>query len=248
MNQWLKVDVVNLKKWKNNLFTLIITAPINSFIAGQFTKLSYINSQKKRIQRAYSFVNDPTNKNLEFYILLINKGKLTPKLYDIYNNKIFIKKNSFGFFTFSELPSKENVWMISTGTALGPYCSILQNENVLNKFKKIILIYAVKYSTDLNYLELFKKIKKKYKNKIKIKIILSQEKNKKYLYGRITDLIISGELEKSTKEPLNKKKSHVMLCGNPNMIKDTQKILFSLKKMRKHFRRKPGHITSENYW
>ncbi|VFP81660.1 ferredoxin--NADP reductase [Buchnera aphidicola] len=248
MNQWLEVELINLKKWKNNLFTLIIKAPINSFIAGQFTKLSYINSKKKRIQRAYSFVNKPNNKNLEFYILLINKGKLTPKLYNIYNNKIFIKKNSFGFFTLSELPNKENIWMISTGTALGPYCSILQHENVLSKFKKIILIYAVKYSEDLNHLELFKKIKKKYKDKIKIKIILSQEKNKKYLYGRITNLIISGELEKSIQEPLNKKKSHVMLCGNPNMIKDTQKILFSLKKMRKHFRRKPGHITSENYW
>ncbi|VFP83862.1 ferredoxin--NADP reductase [Buchnera aphidicola] len=248
MNKWLKIHLIELKKWKNNLFTLVIQAPINSFIAGQFTKLSYINSKKQRIQRAYSFINPPNNKNLEFYILLIQKGKLTPQLYDIYNHDIFIAKNSFGFFTIEELPSKENIWMIATGTALGPYCSILQYENVLKKFNKIILIYAVKYSVDLNYLSLFKKIKKIYKDKIIIKIILSQEKNKKYLHGRIPDLINSGKLEKSIHEPLNADTSHVMLCGNPNMIQDTQKILFSLKNMKKHFRRNPGHITSENYW
>ncbi|WP_331866582.1 ferredoxin--NADP reductase [Buchnera aphidicola] len=248
MNQWLNIKIIKLKKWKNNLFSLVIRAPINSFKAGQFTKLSYINNNNQRIQRAYSFVNPPKDQNLEFYILLINKGKLTPYLYDIYNYDIFIAKNSFGFFTMEELPNKENIWMMATGTALGPYCSILQQENILKKFKKIILIYAVKYSIDLNYLNIFNKIQKKYNNKIVIQIILSREKNKKYLFGRIPDLLHSGKLEQSVQEPLNKKKSHIMLCGNPNMIKDTQKVLFSLKNMKKHFRRNPGHITSENYW
>lgn len=248
MNKWIPVKIIDLKKWENNLFTLIVQAPINPFIAGQFTKLSYVDEKNKRIQRAYSFVNTPDNKNIEFYILLIKNGKLTPKLYDIYNNNIFITNNSFGFFTISELPSKENLWMMATGTAIGPYCSILQHEDVLKKFKKIILIYAVKYSVNLNYLFLLKEIKKKYQEKIIIKIVLSQEKQKKYLYGRIPYLITSGELEHAVEEPLNSKKSHIMLCGNPNMIQDTQKVLFSIKKMRKHFRRKPGHITSENYW
>lgn len=244
---WLKTTIIDLKKWNDRLFTLKIKSPINPFIAGQFTKLSYIQN-KKRIQRAYSFVNSPNNIILEFYILLIPSGKLTPKLYDVYNYDIFITKNSFGFFTLYELPTCQNIWMIATGTAIGPYCSILQDNHILKKFKKIILIYAVKYLNNLHYLHILKKIKKKYKDKIKIQIILSQEKNKKYLYGRIPKLLSSGELENSIKEPLNKKKSHVMLCGNPNMVKETQKILYQLKNMRKHFRRKPGHITSENYW
>ncbi|VAX76895.1 ferredoxin--NADP(+) reductase [Buchnera aphidicola] len=248
MNPWLKANIINLKKWKNNLFTLILQAPINSFIAGQFTKLSFINKKNKRIQRAYSFINTPTDKNLEFYILLINNGQLTPKLYNIYDHDLFISKNSFGFFTLSELPKKENLWMMATGTALGPYFSILRNGNVLKKFKKIIFIYAVKYYIDLNYINLFQEIKEKYRKNITIRIILSQEKKKEYLYGRIPNLIASGELEESAQEFLDAEKSHVMLCGNPQMIKDTQKILFSMKNMRKHFRRKSGHITSENYW
>jgi len=31
-------------------------------------------------------------------------------------------------------------------------------------------------------------------------------------------------------------------------VRDTQKLLIDTREMRKHFRRKPGHITSENYW
>ncbi|AEH39946.1 ferredoxin--NADP reductase [Buchnera aphidicola (Cinara tujafilina)] len=244
---WLKANIIDLKKWNDRLFTLKITAPINPFIAGQFTKLSCIH-KNKRIQRAYSFVNAPTNKILEFYILLIPNGKLTSKLYNINQNEIFITKNSCGFFILSELPRRKNIWMIATGTAIGPYCSILQDKKYSKNIKKIVLIYAVKNLNDLVYLNLLKKNSKKNKNQMIIRIILSQEKNLKYLYGRIPQLLLSGELEKSIQEPLNNKESHVMLCGNPNMVKEMQLILYNLKNMKKHFRRKEGHITSENYW
>jgi ferredoxin/flavodoxin---NADP+ reductase len=42
--------------------------------------------------------------------------------------------------------------------------------------------------------------------------------------------------------------SHVMLCGNPQMVRDTQQILKDSRGMQKHFKRKPGHMTSEHYW
>lgn len=246
--KWLKTKFISLKKWNEKLFTLKIKAPIDPFIAGQFTKLSYKNEKNKRIQRAYSFVNTPNNQDLEFYILLISNGLFTSMLHKIEYINLCITKQSFGFFTFNELPKKNNIWMIATGTAIGPYLSILRSENVLKKYKKIILIYAIKYLIDLNYLNILIKIKEKYKNKIIIKIILSQEKKNKYLHGRITYLFESGILENVIKEKLNSKNSHVMLCGNPNMIKDMKILLKKKKNMKIHLRRKPGHITSENYW
>lgn len=245
---WIHAKIIDIKKWNDRLFTLIINAPINPFIAGQFTRLSYIQENNKRIQRAYSFVNTTNSQKLEFYILLIPNGIFTPKLLETNKEKFFISKNSFGFFTFHELPIKENIWMMATGTAIGPYFSILLSENVLQKFKKIILIYSIKHLTDLHYLDIFKKIKKKYGKKIIIKIILSQENNKKFLYGRITKLLQLGILESSVNEKLSPHCSHVMLCGNPEMIREMKIILKKKKNMIQHLRRKPGHITSENYW
>lgn len=249
MIQWIPAKIVNLKIWDDRLFTLILNAKIKPFIPGQFTRLLLIKNDHTRIQRAYSFVNSPKNKNLEFYILLIPNGNLTPKLLQKNDKNLFISQESFGFFTISEIPSCKNLWMIATGTAIGPYCSILQDiNNNINKFEKIFLIYAVKYEKNLNYLNILEKIAKSYKNKIIIKIILSQEKKKKYLFGRIPELIKNGTLERSVQETINTSTSHVMLCGNPNMVKETLYILKKYKNMNKHLRRKPGNITSEKYW
>ncbi|MBU0244950.1 ferredoxin--NADP(+) reductase, partial [Escherichia coli] len=48
--------------------------------------------------------------------------------------------------------------------------------------------------------------------------------------------------------PMNKETSHVMLCGNPQMVRDTQQLLKETRQMTKHLRRRPGHMTAEHYW
>ncbi|MBZ2279596.1 MAG: FAD-binding oxidoreductase, partial [Buchnera aphidicola] len=133
---------------------------ISSFDAGQFTQLSlYDPSTKKKITRAYSYVNAPSDKKLEFYIIRVKNGKLSNLLYNLkQNDKIFIKKKSSGFFTLNEIPSCKFLWMFATGTAIGPYLSILQEGKNINKFKKIILIHAVRYYCDLSYLPLMKQL------------------------------------------------------------------------------------------
>ena len=68
------------------------------------------------------------------------------------------------------------------------------------------------------------------------------------LTGRVPALIESGELEKAVGLPMDKETSHVMLCGNPQMVRDTQQLLKETRQMTKHLRRRPGHMTAEHYW
>ncbi|QCI27374.1 FAD-binding oxidoreductase [Buchnera aphidicola] len=249
MTQWVNAEVINIKKWTSRLFSLILHAPISPFIAGQFAKLAVPINKKKYIKRVYSYVNSPKNKNLEFFITLIPNGIMSNKLYNLkLKEKILISKESSGFFTINEIPKSEILWMFATGTAIGPFCSILQDGSELEKFKKIILIYAVKYSEELVYLPLIKKLKKKYHNKLIFQAITSQEKNKNSLTGRIPELLKKKIIEKKIGYEINSKNSHIMLCGNPNMVKDTQLILTQIYFLKKHLRRNPGHISSENYW
>jgi ferredoxin--NADP+ reductase len=56
-----------------------------------------------------------------------------------------------------------------------------------------------------------------------------------------------GRLEKAAGLPLSAETSHVLLCGNPDMLKDTTAALAE-RGMRKHRRRTPGHITVESFW
>jgi len=250
MTEWVKAKVVRVNKWSDNLFSIILKAPILPFIAGQFAKISIKDEQGKNIQRAYSYVNSPNDKNLEFYITLIPNGKITLKLYNLKPlDTIMISKKSFGFFTLKEIPSSELLWMFATGTAIGPYCSILkEKQKDIDRFKQIILVYAVRYSRELNYFPFLKNLMRTYNNKLKIITIVSREKHLCSLSGRIPDLIKNNVIEDQTGFKIKPKNSHVMLCGNPNMVKDTLNLLKETRNMKKHFRRCPGHITTENYW
>ncbi|CAL4324927.1 Flavodoxin/ferredoxin--NADP reductase [Buchnera aphidicola (Symydobius americanus)] len=249
MTEWVKGKVIQIEKFEHNLFKLIINAPISKFIAGQFSKLSIKKNNQKRIQKAYSYVNAPKEKNLEFFIKRIPLGKMTTELYKLNpGDNIDISKNSFGFFTIHEIPDKEVLWMFATGTAIGPFCSILNDGTKLNQFKKIILIYAVRYSKELIYLPFLKKMKIKYQNQLEYEIIVSGEKYKNSLSGRIPYLLYKNSIEKKIGCQINPKNSHVMLCGNPNMIKETESFLIKHRGLKKHLRRTPGNISNEHYW
>ncbi|QCI19089.1 FAD-binding oxidoreductase [Buchnera aphidicola] len=250
MNPWINAEVLKIKKWTENLFSIFLKAPISKFEAGQYTKLAlYEDIKKRKIQRAYSFVNAPSNKNLEIYIVRIQNGKLTNILYNLKEkDNIFIKKHAFGFFTLKEIPNYEILWMFATGTAIGPYCSILQEGKDIERFKNIILIHAVRYKNELVYLPLMEKLCKKYNGKLKIQTILSREKDKNSLSGRIPFLLENKIIEQKIGLDMNYKNSHVMLCGNPSMVKETYSLLNKNRNMTKHLRKKSGNITMENYW
>ncbi|WMY96075.1 MAG: FAD-binding oxidoreductase [Arsenophonus sp.] len=248
MTTWIKGNIIKNHKWNNSLFSLIINASIEPFIPGQFAKLALeINGQ--RIQRAYSYVNAPNEKKLEFYLIKVPYGKLSPHLAELNTgDSIYITKKSAGFFLLEMLPTANTLWMLSTGTAIGPFLSILQFGKNLSRFHKIILVHAVRYYKDLSYLSLIKKLEKKYKGKLKVQTIVSRENITGALKGRIPKLIENGDLEKSVKATLNPLNSHVMLCGNPNMVKDTQNLLKIQRGMKKNLRSQIGQITSEQYW
>lgn len=250
MNPWINAEVLKIKKWTKNLFSIFLKASISTFQAGQFTKLAvYESNTIKKIQRAYSFVNPPSNKNIEIYIARISNGKLTNLLYNLKNgDNIFIKKNALGFFTLQEIPTCETLWMFATGTAIGPYCSILQEGKDTERFKNIVLVHAVRYQNELVYLPLMKKLLLKYNKKLRIQTIVSREKDPNSLFGRIPFLLKNKVIENTIGIEINWHNSHVMLCGNPFMVKETYLLLNKEKNMNKHLRQKHGHITMENYW
>ncbi|WWO99775.1 MAG: ferredoxin--NADP(+) reductase [Candidatus Dasytiphilus stammeri] len=250
MSNWVVAKVIQIIHWTDNLFTLKVHAAISPFIAGQFTKIA-LEINGKRIQRAYSYLNAPSDNDLEFYIVTVKDGKLSPYLHELkIGNELLIYKEASGFFVLKEIPSCNNLWMLATGTGIGPYLSILQEGKDLDRFETIILVHAVRYARDLCYLPLMQQLKQRYNKKLKIKTIVSREYMAGSLLGRIPTLIAYGKLEESLEIPIDPQNSHVMLCGNPNMVRETQEILQKVKKMNKHLRhgKQLFHITAEHYW
>ncbi|MCR3755910.1 MAG: flavodoxin/ferredoxin-NADP(+) reductase [Sodalis sp. Psp] len=248
MTKWITGKVIQIKHWTDSLFSLIIHAPIAPFTAGQFAKLSLeINGEK--VQRAYSYVNAPSNENLEFYLVTVPEGKLSPSLRELQSgDSVMLTKEAAGFFVLDKILPCENLWMLATGTALGPYLSILEQGEGLDRFKQIILVHATRFAHDLSYLPQMLELQNRYNCKLRIQTVVSREQASGSLTGRIPALISDGSLEAAVNVELDAKSSHVMLCGNPQMVRDTQQLLKDSRGMYKHFERNPGHITSEHYW
>lgn len=248
MAAWVNARVEKVTNWTDSLFSIIVTAPIDPFTAGQYAKLA-LEINGERVVRAYSYVNAPRNKNLEFYLVLVPGGKLSPSLYALEpGDEVLITQDAQGFFVIDEVPDCDTLWMVATGTAIGPFLSILEEGEGLTRFKDIVLVHAVRYAQDLSYLPQMQQLQQRFNGKLKIQTVVSREDAAGSLTGRVPALIESGQLEAATGLTIDAERSHIMICGNPEMVKDTQQLLKDTRGMRKHFRRKPGHITSEQYW
>jgi len=248
MADWVTGKVTGIQNWTDSLFSLTVHAPVASFSAGQFTKLG-LEIDGERVQRAYSYVNAPSDPNLEFYLVTVPEGKLSPRLHAMQpGDEIMLVSEAAGFFVLDEIPTCQTLWMLATGTALGPYLSILQEGKDLERFENIVLLHAVRYAHDLSYLPLMQALQQRYQGKLRIQTVISREQVTGSLYGRVPALIASGELEAAVGLAMNTQTSHVMLCGNPQMVRDTQQLLKDTRQMSKHLRRRPGHMTAEHYW
>ncbi|WP_337263224.1 MULTISPECIES: ferredoxin--NADP(+) reductase [unclassified Serratia (in: enterobacteria)] len=248
MAEWVNGKVTQVTHWTDGLFSITVNAPIDSFTAGQFAKLA-LEIDGERIQRAYSYVNAPSDPNLEFYLVTVPEGKLSPQLQQLQPGaEVQITKEAAGFFVLEEVPDCDTLWMLATGTAIGPYLSMLQEAQGLERFNNLVLVHAARFARDLSYLPLMQQLQQRYHGKLRIQTVVSREEVAGSLTGRVPGLIEDGQLEAAVGLTLDAETSHVMLCGNPQMVRDTQQMLKERHQMRKHLRRKPGHITSEHYW
>ena len=104
-----------------------------------------------------------------------------------------------------------------------------------------------RYEKELTYQDTIRDIKDQYGDRFIYISYVSREETNTSLRGRIPKDIGNGALEKEANIQMNPNNTHVMICGNPAMLKDTT---VELKKigLKKHRRSSPGHITTENYW
>jgi ferredoxin--NADP+ reductase len=245
--KWVEGSVVGQKRWTQTLFTLRVEADVAAFEAGQFAKLA-LAIGGEMVARPYSFVNAPKERPHEFYYVTLPDGPLTQRLCRLEaGDTVYLAPRPAGFLVLSEVPHAENLWLISTGTGLGPFLSILKTEVPWQRFKQVVLVHAVRHAEELTYRETIERLAREHAGQLRAVSFVSRETKAGALPGRIPAAIEEGRLEAAAGAVLSAKVSQVMICGNPEMVTDTSAAL-ARRGMKKHRRREPGHITVENYW
>lgn len=202
--------------------------------------------------RAYSVASSPYDEFIEFFSVVIPDGEFTSKVNHIQvGDSLLLNTTPFGYLTLAryQLPLPNDLWLLATGTGLAPFLSILKTIDVWQQYQRIILVYSARTSQELAYQAEIGSIKSIYGDNGAAFVflpIVTREADYTGEKARISNLIVSGKLTELVGQKLDKERSHVMLCGNPQMVEDTKEALKSIGLTMN--RRGEGNIAVENYW
>lgn len=237
-----------------SLFTLRTTRDRGfRFRAGQFTKLGVTKADGSTVWRAYSVVSSPYDEFLEFFSIVVPGGEFTSELSRLkVGDTLMVERQAYGYLTLDRFIDGRDLWLLATGTGVAPFLSILQDFEVWEKFERIVLVYSAREARELAYQDLIADLAQReylaeHVHKLIYIPIVTREHVPGALNGRITTLIESGELERAAGVELSPEHSRVMLCGNPQMIDDTRKLLKE-RNLQLSLTRRPGQVAVENYW
>ncbi len=245
--QWISGTIASKHVWSDGLFTLSIRCPgVGLFESGQFLQVG-IQLPDKHLHRPYS-VASPHSDTLEFFIVKVDGGELTPRLWALNEgDPIDVSAKATGGFTLSHTPEAETIWLLATGTGLAPYIAMLREETIWQRHKNVVLVHGVRFATDLAYLEELATVKERFGSRFHSIAVVSRAEVPGAISGRITTAIENGLLESKAENALSPLNSVVMMCGNPQMLDDVESLLKD-RGMLRHKKSNPGHVVVERYW
>lgn len=253
---WLHSEIVTRQRWDEHVWSLTLRHRGETHRPGQWTNLA-LGVGEARLRRPYSIAS-AVGEPLEFLLAKVNGGALSPQLHALQEgDRVWVEEGAYGWFVLDDVPTSQCLWLFATGTGLGPFMAMLRSPKALQRFKNVVLVHGVRRAAQLAYREQLCTMQRATapaagaRNAAGMRFhylpLVTRERAVGTLAGRITARLRDGSLERATHATLSPQHAHVMLCGNPAMVAETSALL-KQRGMRKHRRRRPGHITTETYW
>jgi ferredoxin--NADP+ reductase len=228
MSNIIEETVLETHHWTENLFTLKLTRdPGFRFESGQFAMIG-LQVEGKPLMRAYSMASASYEEHLEFLSIKVPNGPLTSRLQHVKpGDKILVNRKTTGTLIADNLlPGGKRLYLLSTGTGLAPFLSIIKDPTVYERFDEIILTHTCRHKAELVYQDLI--TAGLYENEFfgdlvreKLTYYPSVTREEFKTKGRITDLIRSGKLFADLGKPaFDQETDRIMICGNPHMMNE----------------------------
>ena len=225
MSIFQKETVLSVKHWTESLFSFTATRdPGFRFQNGQFAMIG-LEVDGRPIVRAYSMASANHEDSLEFFSIKVSNGPLTSRLQKIKEGDIILvgRKATGTLVTGNLIPGKRML-LLSTGTGIAPFASLIKDPDVYESYETVILAHGCRKVSELAYGErLVERLRRDelFGPLLADKLIYYPTVTREPFRnrGRITDLIESGQLFDDVKLPrLNRETDRVMLCGSPGML------------------------------
>ncbi|MBZ9697151.1 MULTISPECIES: ferredoxin--NADP reductase [unclassified Mesorhizobium] len=227
--------VVSVKHYTDRLFSFRITRPQSlRFRSGEFVMIGLPNAEKP-VYRAYSVASPAWDEELEFFSIKVPDGPLTSELQKIQvGDTVIMRQKSTGTLVVDALTPAKRLFMISTGTGIAPFASLLRDPDTYEKFDQLILTHTCRDKAELIYgqelvaaLESDPLIGELTTGRVTLYNSTTREESARM--GRITALIGSGKFYSDLGiEKLNPETDRIMICGSMHMLKDVKEMAESL--------------------
>ncbi|UDL95983.1 MULTISPECIES: ferredoxin--NADP reductase [Lichenihabitans] len=227
MSNLFEETVVDVRHWTDRLFSFKITRdPSFRFRNGEFTMIG-IKVDGKPLLRAYSVASANYESELEFLSIKVPEGPLTSRLQHLkVGDQVIVGRKATGTLVIDNLMSGRNLYLLSTGTGLAPFLSVIKDPETYDRFEKIILVHGTRQVSELAYRDDIAEI-------LPHDELIGELIREKLVYyptvtrepfrhnGRITALMESGQLYSDLGlPPLEAEHDRVMICGGPHMLQD----------------------------
>lgn len=232
MAAFFEETVLTVHHWNDTLFSFTTTRDASlRFKTGQFVMIG-LEVNGKPLMRAYSVVSAHYDEHLEFYSIKVQDGPLTSRLQHLkVGDKILISKKPTGSLIMDNLLPGKNLYLLSTGTGLAPFMSVVRDPEFYEAFDKVVLTHGVRWISELGYKEYIEKELPEnefFGDYVKEKLIYYPTVTREEFpnQGRLTTLIENGKLFSDIGlPPFDPEHDRVMICGSPSMLKDLVEVL-----------------------
>src|SRR6202047_2654027 len=248
MSVFYREKVLSVRHWTDTLFSFTATRDSGfRFLNGQFAMIG-LEVDGRPLMRAYSMASANHEESLEFFSIKVADGPLTSKLQQIKEgDTILVGRKATGTLIADNLIPGKRLLLLSTGTGLAPFASLIKDPDVYDRFETIVLVHGCRQVSELAYGE---ELVAKLRDDELFGPLLAE----KLLYyptvtrepvrnpGRTPDLITSEQLFNDIGlPPLDIATDRIMMCGSPGMLEELRQT-FEARGFAEGSHSEPGHF------
>jgi ferredoxin--NADP+ reductase len=219
--------ILSVHHWNEHLFSFRTTRDSGlRFINGQFVMIG-MEQAGRPLTRAYSIASANHDEYLEFFSIKVPNGPLTSQLQHLKEgDEIVVSRKPTGTLVLRDLKPGRHLYLLSTGTGLAPFLSLIQDPETYERFEKVVLIHGVRTVSELAYADFISNELPNHEyfaDLVRDKLIYYPTVTREPFrnQGRLTELIENGKLFADIGlPPLDPATDRAMICGSPAMIRD----------------------------
>ena len=235
MSAYTTETVLSVRHWTDSLFSFTATrSPSFRFSNGEFAMMG-LELDGRPLVRAYSMASPNYDDQLEFFSIKVPDGPLTSRLQHLKEgDRILVGRKPTGTLVIDNLLPGRALYLLSTGTGLAPFMSIVRDPATYERFAKIVLVHGCRQVAELAYGERIAAELPRHElvgDMVREQLVYYPTVTREPFRnrGRITDLITSGQLSQDIGgPPIDAAHDRVMLCGSPQMLRDMRTVLEAL--------------------